>query len=148
MTERAYFDQSLGVNADEHLEIIFKQVFEENTAGDEGKAIAVLINPYCQTLFGDAALSFDGALESIERAMRWSCQFGDIRFFTVSPSARAAQPELEFKDKAFGATIDHPIGGSAVLGKTVHQTILLAGIQVLREIAYATLNRHGNEAPH
>jgi hypothetical protein len=35
-----------------------------------------------------------------------------------------------------------------VFGKTVHQAILLAGVQVLREFAFKVLNQSRNETAH
>jgi hypothetical protein len=148
--DRAYFDESLGKYADEHLEVVFKQIYEWQVEGEQGNAIAILLDPYTNASFGDAAVAFDGALQDIDHAVRWSSQFGDVRVSAIdAQSANADQLGSELGSDMFGSKIENDqFKHLMVFGKTVHQAILLAGVQVLREFAHEVLNRSQNETAH
>ena len=145
MTERAYFDEKKRLYADEHLDIVFKQISEGDTAGEEGEAIAILLNPYGRAVQGDGAIPFDGALDNIDHAVRWACQFGSLKISSL-PSDNGLSGD---KGRWFEAKVEgNELAQFSVRGQTAHQAILLAGIQFLREIAYAVLNPQQNETPH
>jgi hypothetical protein len=122
-----YFDESLGKNVDEHLEVVFKQIYEWQIEGEQGNAIAILLNPYTKASFGDSAIAFDGALQDIDHAVRWSSQFGDVRVFAIdAKSAKDHQIGSELNDAKFASKIESDqVNHSIVLGKTVHQARVL-----------------------
>jgi hypothetical protein len=105
--DRVYFDESLGKYADEHLEVVFKQMHEWQVESEQGSAIAILLDPYTNASFGDASIQFDGALQDIDHAVRWSSQFGDVRICVIdAKSANADQLGSELGGNVFGSKIE------------------------------------------
>ena len=118
MLSRLYFDESLKRNADEYLEVAFSQIFHDK---EDRAALPTLLDLYAAQPFGDAAISFTDALNTVETARKWVGQFGELQvwlhdnswFAKVGPDSPSQLP------------VSHP--------KQLH-AILLAGIQVCENI--------------
>jgi hypothetical protein len=124
---RIYFDKSLNLNADEFLEVAFSQLFHDNLSIEDSAALPALLDPYTTQLFGDEAISFTDASNSIETASKWTRQFGDLRVWR--------------DDSTWFAKIgpDNPQELAVSHAKQLN-VILLAGVQVLREYSRQVLN--------
>lgn len=132
VSSRIYFDESLNRNADEFLEVAFSQIFHENLSVEDSAALPTLLDPYTTQLFGDAAISFAGADNSIESASKWASQFGELRVW----------PD----DNGWFAKIGPDNPGQLPVShvKELH-AVLLAGVQVLREYSDEVLNPNPSE---
>ena len=139
MNDRLMHDTSTGKNVDEHLEIVFSEVYHENIS--DPAAITTLINPYTSAIYGDAAVPFEPALTSIEHAIKWATQFGELRIIPVTGVMAREILKDDTRECNWIAKIgdDRP-DQSRVYGRTLIQVIVLAGVQVLRETAHGLLN--------
>ncbi|MET4190629.1 MULTISPECIES: hypothetical protein [unclassified Bradyrhizobium] len=148
MEQRVYMDDSLNKNADEHLEIVFKEVYDWQIS--DYQAIGVLLDPYTQHVFGEAAIPFANSLENLEHAIKWVTQFGELRIIPVT-AADLKMVRAEFGDKpiSFGAKIGNDKSDQCrAYGGTLIQAVVLAGVQVLREFSYDLLNSKRGETAH
>ncbi len=153
MSDRLRFDKDAGRNIDEHLEAAYKNILEWNVEDEEGAAVAALLDPYSKATFGIQAIPFKGALEDIEHAAKWVIQFGELRVFSVNDEIKSAlsksKPGIDLSNANLAAQVTRPNLKSAfVYGRTLHQVILLAGVQVLREYADVILNQAKGGAAH
>jgi len=153
MTDRLYFDKGTGKNVDEHLEAAYKNILEWNVEDEEGAAVAALLDPYSKAVFGAQAIPFKGALEDIEHAAKWVIQFGELRVFSVNDeikrALRKSEPGIDLSNANLAAQVTRPdLKNAFVYGRTLHQVILLAGVQVLREQADVILNQAEGGTPH
>jgi hypothetical protein len=132
VSSRIYFDKSLNRNADEFLEVAFSQIFHDNLSVEDRAALPALLDPYTTQLFGDAAISFTEAYNSIETATKWASQFGELRVWC--------------DDNIWFAKIgpENPQQLSVSHAKQL-DAILLAGVQVLREYSNEILNPNPRE---
>jgi hypothetical protein len=128
MSSRIYFDESLNRNADEFLETTFFQLFHDSASEEDKAAFPTLLDPYTKICSGDAAISFTGAFDSIEKASRWSSQFGELRVWRGHDNKWWAKIGPDRRDE------------SAVSHDKQLNVILLAGIQLLREYSIKILN--------
>jgi hypothetical protein len=132
VSSRIYFDESLNRNADEFLEVAFSQIFHDNLSIEDRAALPTLLDPYAAQMFGDAAISFTDAFDTVETARKWAGQFGELRVWP--------------HDNSWFAKIgpDSPNQLPASHANQLH-AILLAGVQVLREYSYEILNPNPGE---
>jgi hypothetical protein len=128
---RIVFDKQRKTMVDEHLESCYKNILEWNIEGEEGEAVEKLLDPYAVAIYGKGAILFDQSLKDIDKAFLWSSQFGNVEVFDAKPTG-AKQPK-------FGARITGVL--STVYGVTLHQVIILAGIEYLRQIAAKVLSQ-------
>jgi hypothetical protein len=150
MPHRIYTDESLGKHADEHLEIVFKEVYDWKIS--DHIAIGVLLDPYVKTIFGEAYVPFGDALENLQRAITWAMQFGELRIIPITAEDRRVlfkDPDLAGKVIDYGAKIGNDKQDQfRAYGATLNQVIVLAGVQVLREYSYELLNKNSNDQTH
>jgi hypothetical protein len=152
--DRVYYDESLQCYADEYLETVFRQIYCGDTAGEQGSAIAAMLDPYTRASFGESMVPFSGCLQSIEQAARWSMQFGDFRIVPVLPEHAAQLQQFNGsvglkQETNFAVEMDRRGHGTIrVHGRTLHDAILLIGVQMLRESAYLLLNHDAEITAH
>jgi hypothetical protein len=148
MQDRIYRDENLGKNVDEHLEVVFKEVYDWEISDND--AIATLLDPYTQRIFGADYVPFATALDDLSHTIRWAMQFGELRLFPITAEDTSVI-RAEFGDKIinYGAKIgDDKQGELRAYGATLIQVIVLAGVQVLREYAYELLNTKAGSTAH
>lgn len=138
---RLYFDESLGRQADETLETIYHQVYFQNSSVEDKKAFGPLLDEYIKRMlpqpipFGSAAFEYTAAIGWLqnfkgELVGPWNISAGEFH----------SHKELRKDGCLFGARIEQGRDWSpAVYARTEHDVILLAGIQVLRELSYLAI---------
>lgn len=140
--DRIYNDTSLGKHADEHLEVVYNEVYHWQIS--DYVAIGVLLDPYAEAIFGDAHVPFRDSLENLHHAVKWATQFGELRIIPITEADLAVireEPTLNGKIINFGAKIGPDKDGqSRSYGQRLEQAIVLSGVQVLREYSYELLN--------
>jgi hypothetical protein len=148
MSDRVYMDESLNKNADEHLEVVFKEVYDWNLS--DHSAIGLLLDPYTSAIFGAAAVPFNGALEDLAHAVKWATQFGELRIIPITTDDRKSiTAQVGDKVVNYGAKIgDDREDQFRAYGDSVLQVVILAGVQVLREYAYDLLNTKAGDTAH
>jgi len=152
MTSRIIVDEDSGQNIDEYLEICFSQVFSHETEGEEGDAIEEMLAEYANRIFGENAVPTKGIITDLLQAILWVTQFGELRIHALSPKyirELLASDDDYPKDIKYGAKIGPAaMQQKSVCGSTIHQVVLLAGIQVLRETSYGILNSDADQTSH
>ena len=152
MNSRIVVDEATGMNVDECLETCFMQVFEQLTDGEEGAAIEKILNEYTSQVFGPDGVTTQGIITDISKAIQWALQFGELRIHNLSSKyiRELRDSSADYPaDIAFGAKIGPDnVEQKSVCGSTLHQVVLLAAIQVLRETSYGILNSDGTETSH
>lgn len=141
--ERVIVDGETGLNVDQHLEVAFGEVYDGDGTNED---IGHIVDEYAKAAFGEAHIRFEDALTCAETAIKWASQFGPVTITALDEEER----QLHISQGA-----PKSIGWKAVIaeatftvGTTMPQTIVLAGIQVLREYAYALLNQQSGALKH
>jgi hypothetical protein len=133
---RIYYDDVLGQYLDAVLESAFRDVYDE-TVSDKialGKALDV----YLKETFGEDAILFGSALNDVEQAIRWTTQ---LERLTINSAANySAEPVADLRNRENNWIASCGDTEKLSVGRTLSQTVVLAGIQRLREIAYRVLN--------
>jgi hypothetical protein len=106
-----------------------------------------LLEPYAASVNDEAAVSFVGALDDAERAIEWACQFGPVLFRKLEQDEiRKAKQQGDHREIAYAARLMK--AKNEVYGQSVKETIILAGVQSLRETADNVLNATKGEWSH
>jgi len=138
---RIYYDKSLGRNADETLETVYFQVYHQTSSETDKQAFGSLLDQYAERMltnhipFGNSAFEYTLALQ-------WARQFGVLYGpWDIGRPEFIAHTELRKDGCLFGAKIERNIPWACcVYAKTRHDAVILAGVQVLRELSYQVLN--------
>lgn len=141
---RIYLDESTGRNKDEHLEVVFSEIFREHISDKE--AIGALLDPYAIGVLGDKAIRFGNALDDVEQAIRWASQFDLLLIDPASACEGPLNPPgYEGREVNWVVTIGDC--DDLVTARLLSHAIVLAGVHWLRMIADNVLNE-GTETKH
>jgi len=139
---RIYVDSKSQQVLDEHLEIVFYEIYNEKVECKE--SIGQLLDPYAIEIHGDKAVLFGDALDNIEQAIKWASQYG---LLSLSPTANYSVEPVPGDE-------DREINWVAICGETekvatarlLSHAIVLSGVQWLRNVASSVLNNEGSTA--
>lgn len=142
MPSRVEYSEEFNRNVDSVLEVIYQQIYFQTLDDDDKVHLGELLDPYTQSMLGEHAVPFADAIHSIDHARLWTGQFGTLAIWPVEGDGNVRfYPSILEDGCTYGAKVGEECEGqSRVYGRTEHDTILLAGVQVLRDQARAILN--------
>jgi len=135
-TSRIYYDDETKQNLDEHLEVVFYEVFHEKIS--DKNAIAQLLDPYAVEVNGEKAVMFLDALDNEEHAKKWASQYGSVRI--ESADDYDIEPVPGHENREIKWVVSCGDGGKVATARILSHAIVLAGVQWLRMIASSVLN--------
>lgn len=148
-TDRIKYHESIGMLADDYLETVYFQVYYQTSSDEDKRAFGAILDQYTKGMLQEP-IPFGNAAFSLLAARDWIKNFnGNLMVWNVSGPERSRHPELTEHKCRFGAKVERGIKWApCVYARTEHDVTILAGVQVLREIAYETLNPLAGTCKH
>ena len=139
MTEysRIIHDPDTNQNLDEHLEVVFHEIFNEHVSNEE--AIGALLDPYATEVNGTNAVKFGNALKDAEQAIRWASQYGSVKIDPASAYQHLA-PVPGYEKREIQWVVSVGECKQDATARLLPHAIVLAGVQWLRVVADSVLN--------
>jgi len=134
---RIILDPDTNQNLDEHLEVIFYEIYHEHVSSKE--AVGTLLDPYAVEVKKEQAVRFGNALDDTEQAIRWASQFGVVRIEPVS-AYEDLKPDPGAEEREIQWVVTVGECEQVATARLLPHAIVLAGVQWLRMVADSVLN--------